>query len=89
MPEREAGSWTGKRGLRLASLHVYPVKALRGSDRDEARIEPWGLEGDRRWMVVDADGNALTQRTHRRMATVEAIPIPRGLRLRAPGVAEV
>lgn len=51
-------------GLVLASAHVYPVKGLRGFDVDQATVEPWGLAGDRRFMVVDRDGRLLTQRAH-------------------------
>jgi MOSC domain-containing protein len=50
--------------VRLASLHVYPVKALRGFDTPGATVEPWGLAGDRRYMVVGADAKVLTQRAH-------------------------
>lgn len=50
--------------MRLASIHVYPVKALRGFDTARATVEPWGLAGDRRYMVIGADAKALTQRTH-------------------------
>ncbi|SHH10189.1 hypothetical protein SAMN05443575_3324 [Jatrophihabitans endophyticus] len=48
--------------MRLASLHRYPVKSCRGEDLDSAVVEPWGLAGDRRWMVVDDDGAQLTAR---------------------------
>lgn len=57
-------------GSTIASLHVYPVKGLKGIDLQEARCTERGLEHDRRWMVVDADGDFLTQRSHPAMATV-------------------
>lgn len=40
----------------VTSLHRYPVKSMRGESLTSAVVEPWGLEGDRRWMVVEADG---------------------------------
>ena len=46
----------------MAGLHVYPVKSTRGRDVTEATVEPWGLAGDRRFMVVDADGRHITAR---------------------------
>lgn len=56
--------------LTLSSLHVYPVKGLKGIDLQEAICTPRGLEHDRRWLVVDSDNRFLTQRDHPRMATV-------------------
>ena len=41
-------------GLRLTRLRRYPVKSCRGEDLDSCVVEPWGLQGDRRWMVVAA-----------------------------------
>jgi uncharacterized protein len=54
----------------LASLHVYPVKGCRAVDLDEAAVEPWGLAGDRRWLIVDADCQFMTQRKHPALARV-------------------
>lgn len=56
--------------LAVASLHVYPVKGLKGVDLAQARATDRGLEHDRRWMVVNADGEFLTQRSHPKMATI-------------------
>lgn len=53
--------------MRLSSIHVYPVKGLRGYDVPEAVVEPWGLRGDRRFMLVDGDGRFLTQREYPRL----------------------
>ncbi len=47
---------------RLTSIHRFPVKSLRGESLDEAQVEPWGLVGDRRWMLVDENGAAITAR---------------------------
>ncbi|MFD7644777.1 MOSC domain-containing protein [Kitasatospora sp. NPDC059795] len=46
----------------LDSLHLYPVKSMYRLSPASAEVQPWGLAGDRRWMLVDADGVALTQR---------------------------
>jgi MOSC domain-containing protein len=48
--------------LNLTSIHRYPVKSCRGEDLAEAIVEPWGLAGDRRWMIVSPDGSPLTAR---------------------------
>ncbi|GAA2993736.1 MOSC domain-containing protein [Streptomyces fulvorobeus] len=70
----------------LQAVHVHPVKSLAPYARSEVAVEPWGLEGDRRWMVVDAAGRAVTQRQRARMALISARPLPDGgIELSAPG----
>lgn len=71
--------------MKVAALNIFPVKALAGLCPAQADVEPWGLAGDRRWMVVDRSGRFLSQRTFPCMATLRATPIPAGLRLEAPG----
>lgn len=73
--------------MRVASIHTYPVKGCRRTDRDTALVEPWGLDGDRRWLIVDEHGIGLTQRQHRQLVTLRAAPRPGGLILDAPGLA--
>jgi uncharacterized protein YcbX len=46
------------------------VKGCRGTDLPEAAVEPWGLAGDRRWLVVDADGRFVSQREQSSLARV-------------------
>ncbi|MFH8838022.1 MOSC domain-containing protein [Streptomyces sp. NPDC017868] len=70
----------------LRSVHVHPVKSMRALTRTEAEVEPWGLAGDRRWAVVDAANEVVTQRRHPRMALAAAEPLPGGgIALSAPG----
>ncbi len=73
--------------MRVASIYTYPVKGCRRIERATARVEPWGLEGDRRWLIVDEDGIGLTQRQHRELVTLRAQARPGGLTLQAPGLA--
>ena len=47
-------------GLRLTELRRFPVKSCRGELLETAVVEPWGLAGDRRWMLVDETGEAVT-----------------------------
>ena len=56
--------------MRLASIHIYPLKAARAVDLDESRVEPWGLAGDRRWLLVDEDGRFISQREESALARV-------------------
>lgn len=72
----------------LHSIHVHPLKAARGITPAEAAVEPWGLAGDRRWVLADGAGAIITQRRHPRMALAAAEPSPGGgLTLSAPGRA--
>jgi uncharacterized protein YcbX len=54
----------------LTALFVYPVKSMRGIPYREVRVSATGLEWDRQWMVVDAKGTFLSQRTHPRLARI-------------------
>ncbi|GGP46932.1 MOSC domain-containing protein [Streptomyces abikoensis] len=70
----------------LSSVHFYPVKSMAGCAPGEAAVEPWGLAGDRRWMVVDPEHRMITQRQEPRLALAAAEPLPGGgVRLTAPG----
>ncbi|MCD9154461.1 MOSC domain-containing protein [Aeromicrobium duanguangcaii] len=69
------------------SLHRHPLKSGSIEDLDEATVDPWGLAGDRRWMVVDAEGTFLTAREERRLLTIDARLTGAGIRLSAPGRA--
>lgn len=71
--------------MRLASVHTYPVKGCHRLDHDAARVEPWGLAGDRHWMIVDEHGVGVTQRRHPVLATLRPVLRPGGLVLRGPG----
>lgn len=73
----------------LASLHVYPVKGLKGIDLAHAACTSRGIEHDRRWMLVDRNGQFLTQREHPRMATIWTDLADGMLELSAPDMPEV
>jgi len=74
----------------LSELHLYPIKSCAGISLREAVMTPAGLMSeqiyDREWMVVDADGEALTQREFPKMALIT--PRIKGdvMELRAPGM---
>lgn len=56
--------------MKVAALFIHPIKSCAAIPVGEARVTARGLEHDRRWMVVDADGQFLTQRTLPEMALV-------------------
>ncbi len=71
--------------MRLSEINTYPVKGCRGLTHDGSEVRPWGLDGDRRWMLVDADGVGVTQRDTTALVRVHARPEAGGLRLSAAG----
>jgi uncharacterized protein YcbX len=71
----------------ISQLNVYPIKSCAGISRDTVRLTPHGLEHDRDWMVVDARGRFVTQRTHPRMALVQPALSGDRLEVRAAGMA--
>ena len=70
----------------LSALAVYPIKSCAGILLPQALLVETGLEFDRAWMVVDGDGEMLTQREWPRMALVQPQFKHGELMLRAPGM---
>ncbi len=56
----------------LARITVYPIKSTAGHDLDSARVEPRGLEHDRRLMLVAPDGTFITGREQPLLTQVRA-----------------
>ena len=72
--------------MELTAIRVYPVKSCAGVAVERWELGRTGLERDREWMVVDAEGGFLTQRELPAMALIRPELEAGGLRLRAPGM---
>jgi uncharacterized protein YcbX len=70
--------------LALTGVHRYLIKSCGGHAVDHAVVEPWGLAGDRRWMLVDDEGLAVTAREHPRLVLVTPALDTDGLLVQAP-----
>jgi uncharacterized protein len=70
----------------IESLHIYPVKSCGGAVLDESLIIETGFELDRAWMVVDSEGEFVSQRELPRMALVTPTVKHSEVVLRAPGM---
>jgi uncharacterized protein len=70
--------------LTLTAINRYPVKSCRGEPLASATVEPWGLAGDRRWMIVDGLGEPVTAREHPRLVLVRPELTEHGLRVTSP-----
>ena len=71
---------------RIARLFVYPVKSCAGVEVSEAVLTSTGLDLDRAWMVVDGQGEFLSQRELPRMALIKVQLKRSEVVLRAPGM---
>ncbi|MEY4711272.1 MAG: hypothetical protein RIS88_722 [Pseudomonadota bacterium] len=71
---------------RIARLFIYPVKSCAGVELREAELTDAGLDLDRAWMVVDAEGEFVSQRELPRMALVQVQLKWNEVILRAPGM---
>lgn len=76
-------------GAVVAGLYTYPVKSMKGIALQSAVLTPLGLEHDRCFMVVRADGSFVTQRDTPLMALLETALEPGGLRLSRDGFGHV
>jgi hypothetical protein len=54
--------------MRLASIFLYPVKSGAGIELAASELDDFGLAHDRRFMLVDARGDFVTQRDDPRLA---------------------
>lgn len=75
--------------MHISEINLYPIKSLKGISVDSARVEPRGLQYDRRWMLTDKDGKFLTQREFPRMATITTEVMSDELRVMSDGIGEL
>ncbi|OXG03059.1 hypothetical protein BC749_1011156 [Flavobacterium araucananum] len=52
----------------VKEIYIYPIKSLAGISCKNALAEEMGFENDRRWMLIDAENQMITQREHRIMS---------------------
>lgn len=71
---------------RISRLFVHPVKSCAGVEVRQAVLTPAGLDLDRAWMVVDEDGEFISQREMPRMALIRPQIRLSDVVLRAPGM---
>jgi uncharacterized protein len=56
--------------MHLSGLNVYPIKSTRGVPLESGALDDFGLQHDRRWMVVDPGGTFMSQRDMPRLSQV-------------------
>ena len=75
--------------MKIADILVYPIKSLRGTSVDKALVCGYGLEHDRRWMLVDPDSKMITQRECPRAATLHPAVEDNRLRIALPDGGDI
>src|SRR5256885_1636732 len=78
----------------VSALYLYPVKGCRGVSLSSAFVASTGLmidpdsaaTNDREWVVVDHNGEFLSQRDYPRMALIATHLSSFSLQLKAPGM---
>jgi uncharacterized protein YcbX len=70
--------------MKVSALTLYPVKACGGISVPRARVVARGFELDRRYMIVDAEGDFVTQRDRHELALVTTSLASDGFELNAP-----
>jgi uncharacterized protein YcbX len=70
----------------LSALFVHPIKSCGGIASAASLLAETGLEFDRHWIVVDGQGEMLTQRELPRMALIQPTLRSSDMVLRAPGM---
>lgn len=69
--------------ITLSALSIYPIKSAAGIALEQADLTPRGLRHDRRWMVVNDQGQFMTQRKFPKMSLIQ-VEVEDTLRLTAP-----
>ena len=85
LPQQE-GNAVQTAQVSVSGLFVYPVKSARGIACVCASLTATGFEWDRQWMIVNARGVFLTQRSHPQLACIVPEVTPHALVLTAPGL---
>lgn len=57
--------------MKVSALWIYPVKSCGGITLPQVEVTEKGFMGDRQWMIVDTEGNFLTQRQYPQLARVK------------------
>jgi uncharacterized protein YcbX len=73
----------------VSAIFYYPLKSARGISLEHARLDDRGIRGDRRWMLVDPDGRAVSQREAARLSLVQPGFTAEGMVVEAPGMEQV
>jgi len=75
--------------IKISELYVHPLKSAAAISLEQVVLDEFGLQHDRRWMLVDASGNFLSQRQLPEMCLISAEVMEASLKLKAPGMPDI
>lgn len=75
--------------MRVTAVYTYPIKGCFRTEHRAAAVEPWGLRGDRRFLVTDDTDVMLTQREEPRLVRVKPWLDGDRLVLTSPGMPDL
>ena len=55
----------------LTDIYIYPIKSVKAISQPAALVEESGLSFDRRYMLINLDGQFITGRTHPQMTQID------------------
>jgi len=67
--------------MQVSMLYIYPIKSLGAISLQQSKIDRFGLEYDRRWMLVDEEGQFVTQRRHSELCFFDVSTFEDGFRI--------
>ena len=71
--------------MQLSALHRYPLKSGRAQNLHEASISPIGIDGDRVWMLIDANGDMITGREFPKLVLIDVVADTHGATFKSAG----
>lgn len=75
--------------VEVTQLCIYPIKSCAGIPLQHSEIDHRGLKWDREWVIVDEQGQMLTQRTAPIMTLIQPTITEHSLLLQAPTMPEL
>jgi uncharacterized protein len=70
----------------LTDIYIYPIKSVKAISQPAALVEEKGIRFDRRYMIIDLDGNFITGRSHPQLTQVDVQFSQKKLQLSAPNM---
>ncbi|RDH80820.1 MAG: MOSC domain-containing protein [endosymbiont of Galathealinum brachiosum] len=75
--------------MTLSQLAIYPIKSTAQVSLDNCKMGAFGLDMDRRWMLINNEGYMLTQRKHPKMCLIKSRFEANQLVITAPGMEQL
>jgi uncharacterized protein YcbX len=57
--------------MTIKAIYRYPIKSCGGEKLQQAKLDKLGIQGDRRWMLIDPNNRMVTQRQCAKMCLIQ------------------